>query len=155
MTRRAVILTVATLVCVCAWGSESYHPPEGGSWQMARMYLKPTGPFREATGVTVFACNLAETQHRAQVYATGVRADRLYTLWLVKMDGANVASKYELTSRWRPLRSDVNGAISFVGNLPWCPIGHDAFVIKYHPNDQRGGFWAGITVLKGYLKAME
>ncbi len=98
---------------------------------------------------------MAETQHRAQVYATNVRAGALYTLWLVKMDGMKVASAQELTSNWRPLRADARAVIAFVGNLPDCPVGRDAFVIKYHPNDQKGGFWDGVTVLKGYLVTME
>ena len=155
MSGRLAVLAMAATIAAGAVASESYTPPEGGSWQMSRLYLKPVGPFGEATGVAVFACNLAETQHRVQVYVTGVRAGALYTMWLVKMDGNKVVGTYEVTSRWRPVHADVNGVLSFVGNLPWCPMGHDAFVVKYHPDGERKGFWDGVTVLKGYLKTMD
>jgi len=154
MLRRTMVLVVA-LAGSMACASESYSPPEGGAWQLARVYLSPTGPFREATGVTVFACNLAETQHRLQLYAEKVRPGALYSVWIVTMDGNKVASTWEATSRWRPLRADAQGVVAFVSNLPWCPVGRDVVVVKYHPSGVNRGFWGGITVLKGYLRTME
>jgi hypothetical protein len=138
-----------------AGASESYQPPEGGAWQTARLYLRGSGPFARATGVAVFSCNDAETQHRVQLYAKRVRPGARYTLWLLKMQGAKVAQTFEVTSGLRPLRSDSRGTVSFIGGLPWCPVTRDVFVVKHHPSGSRAGFGGGITVLKGYLPKME
>lgn len=150
------LLLTTVFLCVPAWASESYKPPEGGdTWQKANLYLEPVGLFKKASGVTVFACNMAETQHRCQLYAKNVRPRALYTLWIVDMEGFKVKRTHELTSRWRPLRADKRGVLYFTGNLPWCPVGRDAFVVKYHPNERRHKFSDGITVLKGYLVKVE
>ncbi len=150
------ILALAFIITLSpvAFASESYKPPEGGAWQMERLYLKATGPFDDATGVVAFACNMAETQHRVQSYIEGVRANSTYTLWLVKMEGNRVADRHEITSRWRDLRSDKRGVISNISNLPWCPVGWDVYVVKYHPDNDPDGWGDGVTVLKGYLKEM-
>ena len=147
-------LTALLLVCSVAFASESYKPPEGGAWQLARLYLKPTGPFGDASGVVAFICNMAETQHRVQSYVKGVRPNETYTLWLVQMNGMKVAKTHEITSHWRDLRSDRRGVIANISNLPWCPVGWDAYVVKYHPDGDPDGWNDGITVLKGYLKEM-
>jgi len=154
MKRWIPSLAVLLILCSVALASETYKPPEGGAWQMERLYLKPTGPFRDATGVVAFACNMAETQHRVQSYVRGVRANAVYTLWLVDMEGGKVANTHEITSRWRDLRSDKRGVISNINNLPWCPIGWDVYVVKYHPDGDPDGWSDGVTVLKGYLKEM-
>ena len=147
---------VGVLLSGAVWASESYHPPEGGgAWQKVTLYLKPTGPFQEASGAVVFACNTAETFHRSYLYAKGVRADALYTIWLVEMDGFKVKRSHQITSKWSKLHADNRGVVSFVTNIPWCPVGKDALVVKYHPNDRKGSFDQGITVLKGYLRTME
>jgi hypothetical protein len=121
---------------------------------MARLYLEPTGVFEDATGVVAFACNMAETQHRVQSYIEGVRPNSAYTLWLVDMEGNAIAQKHEITSRWRDLRSDRRGVISNIDKLPWCPVGWDVYVVKYHPDGDPDGWNDGVTVLKGYLKQM-
>lgn len=154
MKRWILALTVLPVICSLAAASETYKPPEGGAWQMERLYLKPAGPFGDASGVVAFACNMAETQHRAQSYVKGVPANSTYTLWLVKMDGNRIARRHEITSRWRELRSDRRGVISNINNLPWCPVGWDVYVVKYHPDGDPDGWGDGTTVLKGYLKEM-
>jgi hypothetical protein len=154
MLRYAPVLLIA-VACGSAWASESYQPPEGGAWQKARLYLKPAGPSPDASGVAVFACNTAETFHRVQVYARGVRSRGVHTLWLVDMEGSKVKRTHEMTSRWRKLRADRRGVAYFIGSLPWCPVGRTALVVKHHPNERRRGFDDGITVLKGYLRTME
>ena len=99
---RAAGILVCAMCFATAWASESYHPPEGGgAWQKATLYLKPTGPFKEASGAVVFACNTSETFHRSYLYAKGVRAGALYTLWLVEMDGHKVKRSHQLTSNCR------------------------------------------------------
>jgi len=154
MTRHLLLLIA--VVCAAGWTSESYHPPEGDeAWQKGIVYLKPAGPFRKASGVAVFACNMAETQHRSQVFAKGLRAKALYTLWLVDMDGMKVARTHQMTSRWKPLRADRRGVITHIGNLRSCPASRDVVVVKYHPNEKAGAFKDGITVLKGYLHTMK
>ncbi len=155
MLRYPLLLLLAVTPGASAWASESYKPPEGGAWQKATLYLKPTGPFHDAAGAVVFACNMAETFHRCYLHVKGVRPDALYTLWLVDMEGSKVRRTHEMTSRWHKLRADRQGMISFVGGLPWCPVGRDVVVVKYHPNDRRAGFSQGITVLKGYLRTMQ
>ena len=154
MKRWILALTILLVMCSVAIASESYKPPEGGAWQMERLYLKPTGPFDDASGVVAFACNMAETQHRVQSYVEEVPANSTYTLWLVDMDGNKVADRHEITSRWRDLRSDDRGVISNISNLPWCPVGWDVYVVKYHPDGDPDGWGDGTTVLKGYLKQM-
>ena len=154
MKRHRVLLTALLMASSLAFASESYKPPEGGAWQMERLYREATGPFDDATGVVAFACNMAETQHRVQSYIEGVRANSTYTLWLVDMEGSRVAKTHEITSRWRDLRSDRRGVISNISNLPWCPVGWDVYVVKYHPDGDPDGWSDGITVLKGYLKEM-
>lgn len=150
------LLSLGTvLLCTVAFTSESYHPPEGGAWQKARLYLSPVGPFHQASGAAVFACNLAETQHRCQLYAKGLRAGARHTVWLVDMQGTAVQRTYELTSRWRPLSADQRGVLYLITDLPWCPVGRTAVVVKYHPSGRARGFDDGLTVLKGYLAKME
>ena len=154
MKRWLLPVTILLLACSLASASESYKPPEGGAWQVARLYLKPTGLFDDASGVVAFACNMAETQHRVQSYIKGVRPNAAYTLWLVQMDGMKVKNRHEITSRWRDVRSDERGVISNINNLPWCPVDWDAYVVKYHPDGDPDGWDDGVTVLKGYLREM-
>ena len=138
------------------WASESYKPPEGDdAWQKATLYLKPVKKTSPASGTAIFACNLAETQHRCQLYAKHLTAQARYTLWLVNMEGHKVHQTHEVTSRWRALRTDRRGVLSFIGNLPWCPVGRDVLVVKYHPKERQLKFSDGVTVLKGYLRKLE
>jgi hypothetical protein len=152
---RRLLLLSAVLWGTAALASESYHPPEGGAWQKATLYLTPVGPLGQASGVAVFSCNLAETQHRYQFYGKNVRAGALCTVWLVDMEGTKVRRTHELTSRWRPLRADRRGVLYHIANLPWCPLGRGVLVVKYHPNDRARGFGDGITVLKGHMAKMK
>ena len=152
---RNCLLPMAVLFSTVVWASDSYKPPEGGAWQKATVYLKATGRTGERLGTVVFACNLAETQHRAQLYAQGLRAGKRYTLWIVTMEDNKVKQAYQVTSKRRLLRADGRGVVTFIGNLPWCPVNKTAVVLKRHPDGRRDKFRDGVTVLKGYLVRME
>ena len=141
------------IIGAVVWASEGYKPPEDdATWQKTALYLKPIEKSSPASGAALFACNLAETQHRCQLYAKHLTAQARYTLWLVNMEGNKVKQTHEVTSRWRPLRADPRGVLSFIGNLPWCPVGRDVLVVKSHANERGLKFSDGVTVLKGTLR---
>lgn len=144
-------LVAALLATGLAYPSETYHPPTGGRWQKSVVYLTAAQPGSHAVGDCLLACNLAETEHRLELYARGLKPGATYTIWLWKeKTGASVKTR-QVTSRWRLAKADARGDLHFTASLAQCPSTANALLVRYHAPGQPASFTGGVTVLRGRL----
>ncbi len=150
MMPRTALVLLALTACI-AHASESYKPPTGGQWQRSVVYLVATPQGGNAKGACLLACNLAETEHRAELLARGLNPGGTYTAWLAKWKAGRIVSARPITSRWRPPHANAQGVLRVTTSLSECPATDDQLLVRYHAPGAPTGFEAGVTVLLGDL----
>ncbi len=135
---RYVLLAIVAASCCLASASQSYRPPAGGeAWQLAKAYLQAQPASAGAEGAVALLCNEAETQHRVQCYARGLRPGEVYSLWLLRRGadgGWDVAQR--TSRRIRPARADEEGEFRLTVGVRACPLGRfDAIGLRREPTD--------------------
>ena len=151
----AVCVVAVFLTGSLGWSSTPYTPPEGeDEWQYITVILKGTEVDKDARGKAILACNMAESQHRAQLSAEKIVPRGTYSVWLVKYDAEKkkIVKQTRVDNPKRRLRADRYGKLAFASNLNSCPQGKYTHVyVRYHADGNPRNTKDAKTALKGAL----
>jgi len=128
---RKAIAGVALAVLVAGvYASQSYHARAGGeAWKVTRVYMKGS---RGGKGVVAFLCNHAERQHRVQIYAKGLEAGQVYSLWLREIEDEKLVREKRITKKLFAPKANSAGVFSHVTKVLDCPFAsyNDVVLVK-------------------------
>jgi len=149
-------LVVTCLTVSFAWASSTpYEPPEGGDrGQKVEVPLQGTDIAKGAEGTAVLACNMAESQHRIQLAAKGVKGGGVYSVWLVKFDAEKkkVVRQTRVDNPNRALKADKDGKLAFASNLDACPQSrYNRGEVRYHADGNAKNAAGAKAALSGEL----